>query len=86
MSGDFISFGKQLPRCGVNVFAVQRLRADFREGDEDSNFSIFKLSGGSLNGPDLFTELPFLCKSLPGLPNPYGIVKTKSSEKSVKVT
>ena len=40
------------------------LRADFREGDEDSNFQ-FSESGGSLNGPDLFTELPVLLKSLP---------------------
>ena len=35
------------------------LRDDFREGDEDSNFQ-FSESGGSLNGPDLFTEVPFL--------------------------
>ena len=28
------------------------------KGDDDSNFSIFR--GGSLNGPDLFTKLPFL--------------------------
>ena len=35
------------------------VRADFYEGDEDSNFQ-FSESGGSLNGPDLFTELPFL--------------------------
>ena len=39
-------------------------RADFREGDEDSNFSQFSESGGSLNGPDLFTELPFLVENL----------------------
>ena len=31
------------------------IRADFREGDEDSNFSVF-----TVNGPNLFTELPFL--------------------------
>ena len=33
--------------------------SDFREGDEDSNFSVSE-SSGSLNGPDLFTELSFL--------------------------
>ena len=42
------------------------IRADLRERDEDSNFSVFR-TGGSLNGPDLFTELPFLWKSLPNL-------------------
>ena len=42
------------------------VRTDFREGDEDSNFSIF--TGGSLNRRDLFTELPFLQKSLPNPP------------------
>ena len=31
----------------------------FWEGDEDSNFSVSE-SGGSVNGPILFTELPFL--------------------------
>ena len=36
------------------------LRADFREGDEDSNSSVFRdrRLTGSLKGPDLFTELP----------------------------
>ena len=34
-------------------------RADFREGDAKATFQ-FSESGGSLNGPDLFTELPFL--------------------------
>ena len=31
---------------------------------EDSNFEFFE-AGGPLNGPNLFTELPFLWKSLP---------------------
>ena len=39
------------------------LRADFREGDEDSNFSIFRVRRCS-EWPNLFTELPFLWKSL----------------------
>ena len=34
------------------------VRADFRDGDEESNVQ-FSESGGSLNGADLFTELPF---------------------------
>ena len=37
----------------------RKIRADFQEGDEDSNFQ-FSESGGSVNGPYLFTELPFL--------------------------
>ena len=37
----------------------QKLRADFREGDEDSNFSVFRVRR-SLNGPKLFSKLPFL--------------------------
>ena len=36
------------------------LRADFWEGDEHGNFSYFSESGGSVNGPNLFTKLPFL--------------------------
>ena len=36
--------------------------ADLWEGDEDSNFSVFRALTvhSSLNGPDLFTELPLL--------------------------
>ena len=41
-----------------------RVRADFRKGAEESNFQ-FSESSNSLNGPDLFTELPFYKKSLP---------------------
>ena len=51
-------------QVGMNgdTFAIKApkdFRADFREGVEDSNFH-FPESGGSLNRPDLFTELPFL--------------------------
>ena len=42
----------------LNMF-LHRIRADLREGDEDSNLQ-FSESGGSVNGPNLFTELPFL--------------------------
>ena len=41
------------------IAALQRVGADIRAGDEDSNFQISE-SGGSANGPNLFTELPFL--------------------------
>ena len=41
------------------ALCAHQIRADFREGDEDGNFQ-FSESGGSLNGPDLFIELPFL--------------------------
>ena len=42
------------------IFSKARsIRADFREGDEDNNFSNFRVHG-SLNAQDLFTELPFL--------------------------
>ena len=46
----------------ILISAQKRVRADFREGDEDSNFFFIQFSeaGGSLNGPNLFTELPFL--------------------------
>ena len=42
------------------------IRAEFWEGDETATFQ-FSESGGSVNGPDLFTESPFLYKSLPNL-------------------
>ena len=48
----------------LSVTLVVTLRDDFWEGNEDSNFQ-FSESSGSLNGPDLFTELPYLLKSLP---------------------
>ena len=54
------SGGLQIQDRGLNWSWVFWERADFREGDEDSNFSRFSESGGSLNGPELFTELPFL--------------------------
>ena len=43
------------------MIAKQRhaIRADCREGDEDITFQ-FSESGGSLTGPELFTDLPFL--------------------------
>ena len=39
---------------------LEKVRADFRAGDEDSNFFQFSESGGSVNGPKLFAELPCL--------------------------
>ena len=39
--------------------AIQ-IRADFREGDEDSSSFHGSESGSSPNGPDLFTRLRFL--------------------------
>ena len=53
----FNSRGRRL-RTGVLV------RADFWKGMRTATFQ-FSESGGSLNGPGLFTELPFLQKSLP---------------------
>ena len=41
------------------------VRDDFREGDEDSNFSIFRVRWFTECPPDLFTELPSMKKSLP---------------------
>ena len=38
--------------------------ADFREGDEHGDFSVFRV-GYALTSPDLFTELPLLRTSLP---------------------
>ena len=46
------------------------LRDDFWEGDEDSSFSGSE-SGGSLNGPDLFTELSLPDPSFTELPPPF---------------
>ena len=42
--------------CNASLREDKPLRADFREGDEIQ----FSESGGSVNGPKLFTELPFL--------------------------
>ena len=67
------------------VCKFKKLRADFREGDDDSNLQ-FSESGGSLNGPDLFTELPFLYKSWPNawfteLPPPFSLKPLFFTEK-----
>ena len=53
------------------------MRADFQEGMRTATFQ-FSESGGSVNGPNLFTELPFLEKSLPNpwfteLPPPFSL-------------
>ena len=62
----FVAFlGPFLRRTFVTNFSTivgnrgKLFRADFWEGDEDNNFSVSE-SGGSVNGPNLFTELPFL--------------------------
>ena len=47
------------PRPGITHLALP-LRADFREGDVRTATFHFPDSGGSLNRPNLFTELPFL--------------------------
>ena len=65
--------------CGCG-WAVPDTRADFREGDEDSNFQ-FSESGGSLNGPDLFTELPFLWKKILTKPLIHWIASPLLTEK-----
>ena len=41
-----------------------RVRVDFGKGIRTATFQ-FSESNGSLNGPDLFPELPFLQRSLP---------------------
>ena len=43
--------------CDLCPQVAYLTRADFEEGDEDRNFH-FSESSGSLNGPDLFIELP----------------------------
>ena len=57
------------PQSGHGLVSLSLLlRADFRlKGMRTATFHLSE-SGGSLNHPDLFTELPFLSKSLPNLP------------------
>ena len=54
-----IYFSIFLPKGRRDPCSRKILRADFREGDLAATFQ-FSESGGSLNGPDLFTDLPFL--------------------------
>ena len=42
----------------MTLFSVPEIRGALQETDEDITFQ-FSECGGSLNGPDLFTELPF---------------------------
>ena len=50
-SADFIFMGER-------IFLIF-VRAEIREGMRTATFQ-FSESGGSVNGPNLFTELPFL--------------------------
>ena len=49
------------PRRAHQTKSIQRVGAEIWEGDERRKLRFgFSESSGSLNGPDLFTELPFL--------------------------
>ena len=63
--------------CAPDSAMIHKIRADFGQGMRRATFQ-FSESGGSVNGPNLFTELPFLWKSLPDpgfteLPPPFSL-------------